>query len=131
MYDLLSGKSINIEKDDELITIFILLKNKELIESMETELTIDNLYEQITRKSKLSMNIDKEIEFGASHFEEIKQNDKFSLSQWIAFVSSNKLKLSNEKSLLDFIMNKINDDKQYFILLKFIHCEFLEDEDIC
>ena len=129
LVQLLHGETMEIDGNGEITQILIELKNKTIIKSCLKELSVDNVYEQLTLKKNLSINIDQEIDFSAEHFEEIKEKN-FSFDDWISILNSEKLKLKNEKSLLDFIINKMNTESRYYILLKYLHCEFLKKEDL-
>ena len=129
--EFVHGNSIKIKNvmDNEFIQVLIELKNRTIFQSFSFALTVDNVAEQLFFKKKLSLDIHKEIRFAAEHFEEIK-NKNFTLDDWVLILSSKYLKLNSEKSLLDFIRSKMTENHNYFILLKFLHHEFLDQKDI-
>ena len=114
-------------KEDEIVSILFALENIDILNTEPfTSITKDNVLSLYKIKKNNSANYQEEISFIASFFYEIKDQLKtFSVNELISVLSSPKLKLDNEYSLLLFIKEMININKEYSILLLYLKSEYL------
>ena len=119
---LISGESIDSD-NDEIVSLLINIGNEDSI-NIDNELSIDNVIAKLNFKHSLDFDSKQEIEFIAEHFEEMKEKEIG--SDFLPLIlDSNKLKLNNEKSLLDFVIEQVEKDRKNICLVKYIHCEYL------
>ena len=71
------GKPIDITLKDPISKVLIHLRNPEIINLMDEELTFENFAHILDIKTLLSIDVQKEIDFAASHFEDIKKCKTF------------------------------------------------------
>ena len=129
---LISGETVNVDEnknEDELVNLLVNIGNEDSID-IDNEISIENVIEKLKYKHSLGIDTKSEIEFIAEHFEELKNNELN--SDFLPLIlDSNKLKLENEKSLLDFVIEQVKKDNRSICLVKYIHCEYLsEGEEI-
>lgn len=132
---MLNGSSISITEDVSEIfySIALELGNQEILTLVEEKITKENVTEMARIKYNLSLDIEKETEFIASHFYEIPPNKISSLDISLidSILGSKSLIIKSEHRLFGFINGLISthgEDYQY--LLSHLHFEYLEAEDV-
>jgi hypothetical protein len=126
---LFSGHEISLQSsDEEVIHILLKLGHKNILStSIYSNITIENVYYLIQIKKLNKIQYSKEIEFYSEHFEELKNND-ISINILEEILSNPKFHISDENSFFKYLHSKITEDIKFFILLKYIHFEFLTKE---
>jgi hypothetical protein len=132
---LLEGKSITISEKNRLSLQRIAesLENEELmnkcVEVVVSEISVENCVEKLKIKEEFGCSIEEELEFVATHFYEVDVEQLKELKQETieAIVSHERLCLSSEESLLDFISG-LGDE--CLNLYGYVECCFLSLEGI-
>lgn len=132
---LLNGSSVTITENLKytFLSISIELGNEELLPDIHDDLTLDNVFENIQIKYLKSVNIKKEIEFIASHFNEFKTKDFMNLDISIIndILSSKSLVVASKHYLLNILIDLISEKgNDYRILLSNLKLEYLDVNDI-
>lgn len=132
---LLNGNSIIVPYDliCTFSTIVLELGNEELFSAIEEDLTLENALEIICTKHMKSFSVEREIEFIASHFSDLKNEEISYLDISIidSILGSKSLIIESEHSLFEFISNLVRErGNENRFLLSHLHLEFLDVEDI-
>lgn len=132
---LLNGNSPTITRDltETFYLIMLELGNEEILPNIEEDLSTINVIEILHAKHLKSMNIEREIEFIASHFYLFKQKDisPLDISTIDNILSSKSLVVMDEKTLFNFIFDLIREhDCEYRFLYSHLHLEYLNIEDV-
>lgn len=132
---LLNGKPVTIKEDQisTFLSISLELGNEELLSFVDNKLTLNNVTEIVKIKYNVSLNIEREIEFIASHFHEFNQSKLSNLNLSIIdnILGSKSLSINNEHDILMFICDLVSTHgEEYRVLLGHLHIEYLEVNDI-
>jgi hypothetical protein len=135
--ELIVGESINIDENNIEIWKLLIedLGNCELSELIlnfveQTEsLSLSNCISRLKQKVRLNVEIDREIEFIASHFSEfdIDSIRLIDISRLKDILKSNSLQILNEDWLFQVL---IDIDSLYFELIGFVRFEYLSSSSI-
>lgn len=154
-YDLSSGKTITLNEEqnlkmriisiligndelfDQLCKLFSIEINQTNIDRYLTELQTYEYLSQITNQNEF--NFTNIIDLISSQFYLIEEARLLKLPKRILYliIENEKLKISNEDKLFDFIksifMNANDDEENYRIIdfLELIHLNYMSDEKIC
>jgi hypothetical protein len=94
--------------------------------SHDKALTIDNVIDCMEHKRRMRRDMSNEIEFIASHFDEM--SNSLALTDFClidAVLSHWSLKIKSEDSLYDFIFSQIQTEPDFFELFAHVQFEFL------
>lgn len=132
---LLNGSSVTIPKS--LVSTFHLISlelgNEELLSFVEESLTCENVLDITKIKHKISLNIEKEIEYIASYFYQFDASDISTLDLSIldTILGNQKLVTESEHDLFTFICDLVSTyGDEYRVLLSHLHLECLGKDDI-
>jgi hypothetical protein len=131
--DLMNGKPIDplASEVESLWEAAISLGNTELIESFmhdEDPPDLSTVCVRLRLKSMVGLSTEKEIEFAASHFAEIEAEELkgIGVSLLELIVSSARLRLTSEDSLLRFILSL--GSAGHLVLVRYLRSEYLSRE---
>ena len=142
--ELGSLKSIKIDESniDYILNIFQDLENNEIsdfISANENIISTEDAFDRILAKSKTSYfgdaNINREIQYIASHFYEFNDNDssidfleKFGINNLSLILTNEDLCVSNEDSLFSIILALSNRDLKYYEALSYVEFNSLSED---
>lgn len=131
---LLNGlpASLPLNQINILYAIALELKNDELLSLVNVELMNENVIEIMKAKYNLSLDIEREIQYIASHFYELnKEMHSLDLTIIDSIISSRDLIVMSEHELFNFISSLINiNGDEYRYLLKYLCLEYLDNDDM-
>lgn len=112
---LMNGSSVVLTGDMSRTLYFISLElgNEELLSFVEEEITIDNVIYHFRIQEQMLVNSESELEFIASHFDELLTEEISTLeaSEIDPVLSKNSLVISNEHKLFKLIQYLITNRK--------------------
>lgn len=137
---LMNGESIEItSKNVHFLEMFALdFENDELLSHIESrreqqDLTIGNALNRVKSKRAFGHGCKQELEFIASHFHELRNEDlvELNVDDLEYILQSPSLKLSTEEQLLDSLLElQTKVDRRYSVLLRYIQFQFLKPESL-
>ena len=136
---LWNGDSVSVDGSnaDELVLLSRELENDELSKLLHSlvsteEISNENCVSRLRVKQSLGLDGSDEIEFIASKFSEFDGSFVRSLSvnELEQVLEHGSLKLENENSLLDIILELSESDDEYYSLLKYIRFEFMDSDHV-
>ena len=136
---LWNGDSVSVDGSnaDELVLLSRELENDELSKLLHSlvytgEISNENCVSRLRVKQSLGLDGSDEIEFIASKFSEFDASFVRSLSvnELEQVLEHGSLKLENENSLLDIILELSESDDEYYSLLKYIRFEFMDSDHV-
>ena len=136
---LWNGESVCVDKSnsDDLIILSRELENDELSKTVQFhisagEISIENCVSRLHLKQSMGLDGSDEIEFIASKFHECDASfvRSLSVSELEQVLQHGSLKLENENSLFDIILNLSESDEEYSSLLKYVRFEFMDSDHV-
>ena len=136
---LWNGESVSVDKSntDELVLLSRELENDELSKLLHSlvsteEISNENCVSRLRVKQSLGLDGSDEIEFIACKFSEFDASFVRSLSvnELEQVLEHGSLKLENENSLLDIILELSKSDEEYYSLLRYIRFEFMDSDHV-
>lgn len=127
----------------EIIEILGIKTNLKIQNNINDEINISNILFRIRNNQKhpqlLSKQLERDIEFFASHFNEIKdellkqiEEKHFEIEEFVIenILNDPKLQLNNEDELLDFVNKLYKHDSKYSELYKYVDFNNVESSSI-
>ena len=137
---LMAGKSIKVTESNAafLISVAQELENDELAKRVQTQLEsgnleLSNVVERINIKRQLGLNCQMEIDFLATHFNDVdfETITNLGIDSLEAVVESKSLKLETEDQLFEIIRQAINTHGEcYSVLLRHVQFQFLSNVNL-
>jgi hypothetical protein len=132
---LFLGSQIQLENTtSELFEFLLQLGHFEILHSsLFSPITTNNVFNNICLKQKYQETYSDEIQYLSEHFEEIKNlNIDISINILKEIIENPQLKISNEHSLVEYLLKLISKSKSksYLIFLKYIKIEFLTQSEL-
>lgn len=137
---LMNGKPIKVTESNAafLISVAQELENHELANRVQTELEngdieLSNVVERINIKRQLGINCQTELDFLATHFNDVdfETITNLDIDSLEAVVESKNLKLETEDQLFEMIRQAINTHGQcYSVLLRHVQFQFLSGANL-
>ena len=134
-------KKIDIKEEENLYFKNIMKElgnNNELLrlgKEFQEEISYENVIQRIQMKKEININIDEEIKYISSHFNDfqtISPEAIFTLDADIIeqIISNDNFKISKEEDLLDIILQLYSKSKEYSILFSYVIFINLSTESI-
>lgn len=127
--NLFLGGKENIENDDdELLNVLFAIGNEDIFDIYKSNFSTNNVLKILKYKDMNYLDYQEEIEFIASNFEVMK--DKDIPDKYIPdILDSPRIKVDCEETILSFVSSKIATDRNNISLIKYIKCEYLDNEE--
>lgn len=132
---LLNGSNVSVA-DNMVVTfhgIACELRSEELLSHFINELNLGNALEIVQIKHQKNLNIDKEVDFIASHFPDFLVEKLLALDLYIidSILGSESLVVWFEATLINFIEELIKEHgDEYKILLRHLHLENVDSKNV-
>ena len=148
LVDILYMRSVTLNTDEVInLAIFgervnnhyFLLPYEEQVRSLESTLSLDNCFDLLRKKHDFHIDVSscsKEVTLISENFESQKSklasiaSDVTYIPIILSVITSESLKLENEDSLLDFVLNLCSIDREYESLFEHILLEYCSPSNI-
>lgn len=136
---LMKGKSIQIDTNnvDYILSVASFLQNQEIIDEImradTAKLTTSNVIKRVLMKRQFNTYIDQEVEYIASHFNELPANqlEKLDFDTLECILMSPQLMINSEDELFQFICQLIKCKGNEFVtLLVYLNYENLSQSEM-